>query len=81
VAITLPRSYPPSDLPRDAVIRVCVTAEEKARLQRLAHERGRSLSELLRVAAAPLLEAHDGGDNGRLRLSDAARFFGGDDLT
>jgi hypothetical protein len=65
VSIALPRSFPPSDFPRDATVRVCLTADEKRRLQQLARAQGRSLSELMRVAAEPLLSAPAADPGGR----------------
>ena len=43
-------SYPPAPVSRDVLLRVRVTADEKAQLAAMAAQRGRSISEVVRLA-------------------------------
>lgn len=43
------RSYPPAPGPRDVVLKVPVTAQERAELSRIAAKAGRSIAEIVRV--------------------------------
>ncbi len=44
-------SYPPSRTQRDQILRVCLAPDEKRAIQAVASERGRSMSEIVRVLA------------------------------
>lgn len=50
-------SYPPASASRGVMVKVRLSATEKARLENLARARGRSMSELIRVALAAFSNA------------------------